>query len=206
MSRTRVKICGITNLKDALAAVRSGADALGFVFYEPSPRNIDIDSVAKIVRVLPPFITVVGLFVDPNPDFVRKVLERVPLSLIQFHGDEEPLFCGQFGLPYMKAIRMRPGINLHVSCQQFHDCAGLLLDAYVKGVPGGTGKTFDWDSIPKDLSKPVVLAGGLTPDNVAIAVQTVQPWAVDVSGGVEAEKGIKSASLIEAFLQGVRSV
>lgn len=206
MSRTRVKICGITNLADALTAAKSGADALGFVFYEPSPRNIDIDAAAAIAKALPPFVSVVGLFVDPKPEFVRKVLERVPLTMIQFHGDEEPLFCQQFRLPHLKAVRMKSGIDLYALCDQFSESAGLLLDAYVKGVPGGTGQTFDWNSIPKDLSKPVVLAGGLNPSNVAMAIQTVQPWAVDVSGGVEAEKGIKSASLIKAFLQGVRSV
>ncbi len=206
MARTRVKICGITRVEDALCAAHAGADALGFVFYDLSPRAVTCDQACAIINQLPPFISSVGLFVDAEAFTVRTILEKVPLSLLQFHGDEPESFCSQFGQPYIKAIRMKEGIELERVCQEYHSAQGLLLDAFVPGIPGGTGQQFDWDRIPKSLPKPIVLAGGLEPANIQQAIKTVSPWAVDVSGGVEESKGIKGATMIEAFMQGVLSV
>lgn len=203
--RTRVKICGITRLEDARDAISAGADALGFVFYPPSPRNISPVQAAAIVRELPAFICTVGLFVDADPAFVETVLRAVPLDLLQFHGDELEAACNRYGRPYIKAIRMRDDIDLAQMAQNYHSSRGLLLDTYVAGQAGGTGQTFDWNRIPRSLSKPVILAGGLNPQNVSQAITQVKPWAVDVSGGVEQAKGIKDPQLITAFMQGVES-
>ncbi|MCP5015882.1 MAG: phosphoribosylanthranilate isomerase [Ketobacter sp.] len=203
---TRVKICGITNLEDALAACGAGADALGFVFYEPSPRNIDIQTAKSILEQLPPFVSTVGLFVNADPGFLRSVLEAVPLDLLQFHGDESEAECSAWGRPYIKAIRMKAGTDLAAQCQTYHSSRGILLDTFVAGQPGGTGQTFNWHAVPKGLSKPIVLAGGLDPSNAADAVRQVRPWAVDVSGGVEAAKGKKDNALMQAFITGVHSV
>jgi phosphoribosylanthranilate isomerase len=200
-----VKICGITRVEDALAAARAGAHAVGFVFHPPSARCVEPDAAAALVRALPPFVTAVGLFVDAEPERVRRTAARARIGLLQFHGDETPAYCRQFGLPYLKAVRVRPGMNLLQYAHDFHDAAGLLLDAYVEGVPGGTGATFDWDLIPRALPLPVVLSGGLTPENVAEAVRRVRPWAVDVSSGVESAKGIKDAAKIAAFISGARN-
>ena len=202
---TRVKICGITRPEDALAAARAGADAIGFVFYGPSPRNVAPEQAAAIVRNLPPFVTTVGLFVDAPVEWVETVMHTVPLDLLQFHGDEPESYCSRFRTPYIKAIRMRDDIDLHQQARLYHSSRGLLLDTFVAGTAGGTGLTFDWARIPKDLAKPVILAGGLTPANVADAIKQVAPWAVDVSGGVEQGKGIKDSALIDAFMQGVHS-
>lgn len=203
---TRIKICGITNLDDALAAAEAGADALGFVFYEPSPRYVDIATAKHILASLPPFVTSVGLFVNADEHYLRAVLAELPLDLMQFHGDESESECQRWGLPYIKAIRMQAGTDLVEVCQTYHSSRGILLDAFVDGVPGGTGQTFDWNTIQQNLTKPVVLAGGLNPSNIADAVRTVRPWAVDVSGGVEAAKGKKDHALIKAFITGVHSV
>lgn len=206
MHRTRVKICGITQLADAQHAVQSGADALGFVFYAKSPRFVTPLAAASIIRQLPPFITAVGLVVDPQPNDVRELLNQVPIDVLQFHGGESAEFCRQFARPYLKAIRVQASTDLVAACHTYRDSCGLLLDAYVEGIPGGTGLTFNWSLIPAELSLPIVLAGGLTPDNVATAIEQVNPWAVDVSGGVEQSKGIKSPALIDAFMQGVLRV
>jgi phosphoribosylanthranilate isomerase len=203
---TAVKICGITRSEDALLAVREGAQAIGLVFYKPSPRYIDPDAAAAIVRALPPFVTPVGLFVNAHEDEVREIASRAHIQLLQFHGDESPEFCERFGLPYMKAVRVRPGVDLLQYARDFHSARALLLDAYQEGLHGGTGATFDWALIPPSLPLPVVLSGGLNPDNVRDAVRAVKPWAVDVSSGVEATKGIKNALMIAAFISGVRDV
>jgi phosphoribosylanthranilate isomerase len=202
--RTRVKICGLTRVGDAEAAAACGADAIGLVFYAKSPRAVDIPTAQTLVAALPPFVTTVGLFVDPPEDFVEEVLAAVPLDLLQFHGDEAPEFCAAFGRPWLKALRVRPGIDLDREAQRYVNATGLLLDAYRAGVPGGTGETFDWALIPSVLRSRIVLAGGLTADNVADAIVQVRPYAVDVSGGVEAAKGIKDRDKIEAFMNGVR--
>ena len=201
--KTRVKICGITRLEDALLAAQTGADALGFVFYAPSPRNVTAAQAADILLRLPAFVTSVGLFVDADRAFVEQVLAQVPLDLLQFHGDETPEYCASCGRPYIKALRMQPGVDIAALAQQYSDARGILLDAWVPGVPGGTGTTLDWHSIPQALAKPLILAGGLDVDNVQLAIRQVRPWAVDISGGVEAAKGIKDADKVRAFMQQV---
>jgi phosphoribosylanthranilate isomerase len=201
--RTRVKICGITRIEDALAAAQAGADAIGFVFDPKSPRHVHPDQALKIARALPPFITTVGLFVNPAPDTVEGVLNHVPLDLIQFHGNEKPEQCRRYHRSYIKAIHMKPDVDLREMARRYGDAAGLLLDAYVADAAGGSGQVFDWNRIPPDLGKPVVLAGGLTPENVAEAVRKVRPFAVDVSSGVEMSKGIKDARKISAFIDAV---
>ncbi len=203
MNRTRIKICGITNKEDALIAAQAGADALGLVFYDPSPRAVSIDAAAEVVQSLPPFVTTVGLFVNAKAAQVEATLDKVPLDLLQFHGEESPAYCQQFQRPYIKAIRMRPEVDLHHEARAYQSAQALLLDAYVKGIKGGTGTSFQWSVIPDALPCPIVLAGGLESNNVAKAVATVQPWAVDVSGGVEARKGIKDAEKVRAFISQV---
>lgn len=213
MHRTRVKICGITRSEDMLAAVEAGADAIGLVFYPASPRAVDAEQAAAIVAATPALVTTVGLFVDPSAEQVRQVLKTVALDMLQFHGDESDAFCRQFGRPYMKAVRMRDDVDLTAQACTYAGARALLVDTYVKGVPGGTGQAFDWRRLPENPGKPVVLAGGLTPENVASAIRQASPWAVDVSGGVEAvneqgkpQPGIKSAAAISAFMRGVTSV
>jgi phosphoribosylanthranilate isomerase len=201
--RTRIKICGITRPEDGLAAARLGADAIGLVFYAPSPRAVSVELAQQIVKSLPPFVTVVGLFVNEKRTVIEQILRQVPLDLLQFHGDESPDDCSRFDRPWVKAIRVRQKIDLVSLDQQYIDASGLLLDAYQADVPGGTGKTFDWDLIPPSLAGRVILAGGLNRDNVTQAVRLLHPYAVDVSGGVEATKGIKDAAKIEAFIAGV---
>ena len=202
--RTRVKICGITRPEDGRVAVEAGTDAIGLVFYAGSPRAVTVEQAAEIVGALPPFVTAVGLFVDAERKLIDAVLERVPLDLLQFHGSETPEACEAPGRRYIKALRMRPDIDLQAKARQYASADGLLLDAYRKGVPGGTGERFDWERIPADLAVPVVLAGGLEPENITYAVRSVRPFAVDVSSGVEADKGIKDAAKIAAFMRGVR--
>lgn len=199
--RVRVKICGITRVEDALSAVESGADAIGLVFYEPSPRNVSIEQAIEIANKIPAFVTIVGLFVNADSEFVRSVVSRVGLDLLQFHGDETPQECACYGLPFIKAIRVKSDTNLVQCAKDFSAARGLLLDAYTEGVAGGTGNVFDWGLIPTNLGKPVILAGGLNAHNVAQAISQVKPYAVDVSGGVEASKGIKDAAKIAAFMQ-----
>jgi phosphoribosylanthranilate isomerase len=201
--RTRVKICGITRVEDALAAVAAGCDAIGLVFYASSPRHIEKARAAEIVQALPPFVSAVGLFVNASAHDIYSVLSDVGLDVLQFHGDESPEFCDQFKMPYLKAVRVRPGTNLVQCATDYAGARALLLDTYTEGVPGGTGHTFDWALIPSGLQKPLILAGGLNPENVGAAIQQVRPYAVDVSGGVEREKGIKDADKIAAFMRGV---
>ena len=203
-NRTRIKICGITREEDARGAVDLGADALGFVFYPPSPRYLTAARAAELVRQVPPFVTAVGLFVNAEAAAVERVLDSVPLQLLQFHGDEDGAYCRQFGRPYIKAARMRPGIDLLEYAASFPDACGLLLDAYVEAY-GGAGQVFDWRLIPDGLPLPLVLSGGLDASNVEAAVRAVRPWAVDVSSGVECCKGIKDARKIAAFITGVRN-
>ena len=201
--RVRVKICGITRVEDALSAVANGADAIGLVFYEPSPRNVSIEQAIEIAQDIPAFVTIVGLFVNAEPEFIRSVISRVKLDLLQFHGDETPQECACYGLPFIKAIRVKSDTNLVQCAKDFSAARGLLLDAYTEGVAGGTGNVFDWGLIPESLQKPVILAGGLNVQNVAQAISQVKPYAVDVSGGVEVSKGIKDAAKIAAFMQQV---
>lgn len=204
--RTRVKICGITRPQDAIAAAQAGADAIGLVFYPASPRAVEIAQAQEIVAALPPFVTSVGLFVDAGEATIRQVLQSVPLDLLQFHGDESSAECRCYDRPYIKALRMREQVDVLATARHYHDAAGLLLDTYQAGVPGGTGERFDWRRVPAQLTLPVVLAGGLTPENVAEAVSTARPYAVDVSGGVESQKGIKDAYKIRSFIAEVERV
>jgi len=201
---TRIKICGITRVQDALTAAHSGADALGLVFYDKSPRHVSLPQAAQLAAAMPPFVTLVGLFVNPAAEYVREVLQQVPLDVLQFHGEEEPAFCAQFGRPYLKAIRVRAGVDLLQCAARYHGAQGLLLDAYVEGTHGGTGASFDWALIPHDLPLPVILSGGLDAGNVARAVEQVRPYAVDVSSGVEATKGIKDEAKVAAFINEVK--
>lgn len=203
MKRTRVKICGLTRPEDALVAVASGADAIGLVFYAPSPRAVSLEQAKAITRVLPPFVTVVGLFVDAKQGVIEDALSELPLGLLQFHGDESPEECARYQQTYIKAVRMREGVDLAQIAEQYHHAAGLLLDSFQPGVPGGTGLTFDWSVIPVELNKPIVVAGGLSAANVHEAITRIHPYAVDVSGGVEEYKGIKSAEKIAAFMNEV---
>ena len=206
--RTRIKICGITREEDIRAAVELGADALGFVFYPPSARFLSNQRAAELARGMPPFVTLVGLFVNEDAATVRRTIAEVPLQLLQFHGDEDAAYCRQFGLPYIKVARVRPGLDLLEYAASFPDACGLLLDAYVEGY-GGAGLTFDWKLIPSALPLPVILSGGLDAGNVTGAVRALRPWAVDVSSGVESStqgrKGIKDAAKIGAFITGVRN-
>ena len=205
MNKTAVKICGLTREEDALAAARLGAHALGFVFYARSPRYVESARAAAIVRVLPPFVTSVGLFVNAQAGDVERVLDEVPLDLLQFHGEETPAYCAQFRRPYIKALRVRPGVDLLQYARQYEGARGLLLDAFVEGTHGGTGSGFDWNLIPSGLPLPVVLSGGINAGNVTVAIQRVRPCAVDVSSGVESAPGIKDARKMTDFFQGVRN-
>lgn len=210
MTIPRVKICGITRVEDALAAARAGADAIGLVFYSRSPRHVSRKLAAEICASLPPFVTTVGLFVNADRQEIDDVLAAVPLDLLQFHGDETPQDCALYGRPWIKAVRMKDDVDLQELARRYQRAAGLLVDSYVPGVPGGTGETFNWDRLPEALSLPLVLAGGLHPGNVADAVTQVRPWAVDVSGGVELDTvqgrqgGIKDAAKIRAFINSVK--
>jgi len=204
MHRTRVKICGLTRESDLAAAVAAGADAIGLVFYAPSPRAIGAEQARALVAALPPFVTSVGLFVDAEPDFVRSVLARVPLAMLQFHGEEPPAYCDAFQRPWIKAVRMWPETDLRALTRRYRDARGLLLDTYDPAAAGGTGRRFDWDLIPEWLASGIILAGGLDPGNVAEAIRQVGPYAVDVSRGVESAKGVKDRAKLEAFLRGVR--
>jgi phosphoribosylanthranilate isomerase len=204
--RTRIKICGITRVEDALEVVNAGADAIGLVFYEPSPRCVRIEQARVIAEAIPAFVTVVALFVNPTKEYVQEVLNTVRIDLVQFHGDEENDFCSQFQRPFIKAIRVRQASDVVASSLRFPSSVGILLDSYKPGVPGGTGEAFDWSLIPENHNSPIILAGGLTPGNVALAIKDVQPFAVDVSGGVEASKGIKDSKKIKEFVSEVYDV
>ena len=201
---TRIKICGLRTPAAARAVSRAGADAAGFVFYAKSPRAVNADQAKECIDALLPMVSAVGLFVDPAADYVEQVLSTCPLDVLQFHGDEDAAFCEQFDRPYWKAVRMRPDVELEAVMAAHPRARAFLLDAYTPGVPGGTGETFDWHRIPK-LSRPWILAGGLSPSNVGQAVKAVAPPAVDVSGGVESAPGEKSGELIEEFVDAVRA-
>ena len=202
--RTRVKICGITRIEDGLAAARAGADAIGLVFYPNSGRYVEPARAAEIARAMPPFVTRVALFVNAPVEEISEVLQQVPIDLIQLHGNECPDYCARLERPYIKAIRMKADTDLLAERDRYREAAGLLVDTYVPGVPGGTGETFNWSLIPRSLAGDIILAGGLTKHNVLEAVINVRPWAVDVSGGVEASTGIKDASAIQQFVRGVQ--
>lgn len=204
MPAVRSKICGITRIEDALAAVEAGADAIGFVFYAKSPRAVSVQQAQEIIAALPPFVTTVGLFVNASRCELNEILDALALDLLQFHGDETPDDCIGYRRPYIKALRVRAGDDIAAMCAAFKGASGILLDTYVEGVPGGTGEAFDWSLVPQGLSKPIILAGGLSADNVAQAIARVRPYAVDVSGGVEQGKGIKDHGKIRAFMQAVR--
>ncbi|MDI9245500.1 phosphoribosylanthranilate isomerase [Marinobacter sp. CHS3-4] len=204
--RTRVKICGLTRLQDVAAAVEAGADAVGFVFYEPSPRSVSVDAAARLVRSVAPFVVTTGLFVNPSRQFVEEVLASVPLDLLQFHGDETPEFCNSFPARWMKAIRVREQGEIEQAFERFSSASGLLVDAWVADKYGGTGQSFNWELIPDERPLPLILAGGLASDTVATAVKQVRPWGVDVSGGVEISKGIKSADKMIDFISEVHRV
>lgn len=204
MAVVRSKICGITRVEDALSAVEAGADAIGLVFYDKSPRAVSVAQAMAIIRALPPFVTTVGLFVNASRAEIRDLLQAVPLDLLQFHGDETPEQCEGHGRPFIKALRVQSGMDLHAHCAAFSGAAGVLLDTFVAGVPGGTGEVFDWSLVPPGLAKPVILAGGLVSGNVAEAIAQVRPYAVDVSGGVEASKGIKDPQRVRDFVAAVR--
>ena len=200
--RTRIKVCGIKHLDDALKAIECGADAIGLIFVEKSPRYVSLTDARVIAESLPPFVTSVGLFMNASEETVREALKVVPLNLLQFHGEESPEFCEQFGMPYVKVLRMRENVNVIAFTQEYPNAAGILLDTYSKE-GGGSGQTFDWSLIPEDVSVPLILAGGLTPENVASAVETVKPYAVDVSSGVESEPAVKDHKKIEQFIKEV---
>ncbi|HEY3178016.1 MAG TPA: phosphoribosylanthranilate isomerase [Casimicrobiaceae bacterium] len=215
--RTRVKICGITRVDDGVAAAQAGADAIGVVLWRGTPRHVDFDRAREIARALPPFVKVVGLFVDPTPEEVSAALAEVPLDALQFHGRESASFCRRFGRPYLKAIAVKPEVDLLEYAAHYDDASGLLFDAFVEGdLPGGTGIAFDWTRLSNDvrarLRPPIVLSGGLDPANVERAIRAVRPWGVDVSSGVEEldadgrpRRGLKDATRIAAFMQGVRN-
>jgi phosphoribosylanthranilate isomerase len=200
----RSKICGITRVEDALLAAEAGADAIGLVFYAKSPRVVDVRQARAIVAALPPFVTTVGLFVNASRCEINEILDAVPLDLLQFHGDECAADCAGYHRPYVKALRVQPGDDVRARCAEFPQAAGILLDTFVPGVPGGTGQAFDWSLVPADPGCPIILAGGLDAENVAAAIRQVRPWAVDVSGGVEAGKGVKDAAKVRAFVAAVR--
>ncbi|HEX9803430.1 MAG TPA: phosphoribosylanthranilate isomerase [Gammaproteobacteria bacterium] len=202
-TRTRAKICGITRPADGVLAAEYGADAIGLVFFAQSPRAVGVAQAHAVIAALPPFVTSVGLFVNAEVAEVERILAEVPLDLLQFHGDETPEYCRQFARPYIKAVRMAEGVDLTAVSLQYAEAKALLVDSYQKGVPGGTGHTFDWARIPQGMDKPIILAGGLDPDNIEQAVRQVRPYAVDVSSGVEAARGIKDADRIAAFMRGV---
>lgn len=204
MAVVRSKICGITRVEDALEAAEAGADAIGLVFYPASPRAVSIEQARRIVAALPPFISTVGLFVNATRCELGEILDAVPLDLLQFHGDEEPAECEGHHRPWFKALRVRAGEDIAAQAGRYAGASAILLDTFVAGVPGGTGEVFDWSLIPSQMPKPVILAGGLSVDNVQQAIAQVRPYAVDISGGVESSKGIKDAERVRAFVRQVR--
>ena len=201
---TRVKFCGLTHEEDIARAVKLGVDALGFVFYAPSSRSVAPDHAAMLTSSVPAFVTRVGLFVNEQPAIIQNIFERTRLNLIQYHGDETPEFCDAVGLPFIKAFRVRPGIDIQTEMERYPNASGFLLDAYVKGQPGGTGERFDWGMIPQS-NAPIILAGGLSPDNAKDAIEQVAPWALDVSGGIEAKPGRKDPDKMARFMNVCRN-
>ena len=204
IERTRIKICGIREPDHARAAAEAGADAIGFVFYAESPRHVTPVRAARIARDLPPYVMAVGLFVNTTAEEIRSILAEVPLDILQFQGDEPPEFCEAFGRPYVRAVRMEKGTDLIEWRRRFSGAKALLLDAHVPGLQGGTGKVFEWGMIPAEHPAPLILSGGLTSENVGRAIREVRPWAVDVSSGVEASRGVKDPAKIVEFIRSVR--
>jgi phosphoribosylanthranilate isomerase len=205
VTQTRIKICGITTVADARSAVDCGADAIGLVFYARSPRAVTMEQAAAIAAAVPPFVTVVALFVDEPADSVQRILNGVAIDMLQFHGSESAQFCDQFARPWIKALRVKPGVDLDAACQEYRQGRGILLDSWQEGVPGGTGTAFDWSLAMQSLPLPVVLAGGLNENNVGAAMARLRPAAVDVSGGVERAPGSKDVHKIKRFIAAVRS-
>jgi len=205
LSHTRIKICGITRARDALAAAELGADAIGLVFYPRSPRAVNAATALQILAEVPPFLSVVALFVDEPASAVDRILSQVPVDTLQFHGDESPGFCNRFGRPWLKALRVREGVDVAAAVRDYAAARAILLDSWQEGVPGGTGRTFDWNLAPTALPRPVVLAGGLDDGNVGEAVRRIRPAAVDVSGGVESAPGVKDREKIRRFIAAVRA-
>ena len=201
---TRVKFCGLTHEEDITRAVKLGVDALGFVFYAPSSRSVAPDQAAMLTSSVPAFVTRVGLFVNEQPEIIQSIFERTRLNLIQYHGDESPEFCDAVGLPFIKAFRVRPGIDIQTELGRYPKASGFLLDAYVKGQPGGTGERFDWEQIPQS-DAPIILAGGLSPDNAKDAIEQVAPWGLDVSGGIETKPGRKDPDKMMRFMNACRN-
>ena len=206
MSRVRVKICGIKSPEDGLVAAHAGADAIGLNFFPPSPRYVEPERARDIAQALPAYVNRVALFVNEPTETVERVLARVPVDTLQFHGDEAPEFCSQFGMPYVKSVGVRARRDIELAAEQYVDATALLLDQFDRERWGDTGELFDWTLIPGERRMPIVLAGGLTADNVAEALRVVRPYAVDVSGGVESERGVKDPAKIEQFLRGVMNV
>ncbi len=203
MPRTRIKICGITRQSDARAAVKAGADALGLVFYPDSPRAVTLTEAEAVVAALPPSVCLVGLFVDAEPELVTEACEALPLSMLQFHGNEKQAYCRDFGLPWMKALRVAPDTDVEAAMEDYSEANAILLDTWRAGIAGGTGESFDWNKVPRETGRTLVLAGGLRPNNVAEAIAAAHPYAVDVSGGVEASPGLKDAGKIAEFIAAV---
>ena len=201
---TRVKFCGLTHEEDITRAVKLGVDALGFVFYAPSSRSVAPGHAAMLASLVPAFVTRVGLFVNERPEIIQSIFERTRLNLIQYHGDESPEFCDAVGLPFIKAFRVRPGIDIQTELGRYPKASGFLLDAYVKGQPGGTGERFDWELIPQS-DAPIILAGGLSPDNAKDAIEQVAPWGLDVSGGIETKPGRKDPDKMRRFMNACRN-
>ena len=201
---TRVKFCGLRHKDDIADAVALGVDALGFVFYEPSSRSVAPEDAATLTRAVPAFLTRVGLFVNENAETIKRIFEIARLNLIQYHGEESPEFCDSVGLPYIKAFRVQQDMDIRGAIDRYPNASGFLLDAYVKGQPGGTGERFDWGLIPRSYA-PIILAGGLTPDNAKDAIEQVAPWALDVSGGIESKPGRKDPDKMARFMDACRS-
>lgn len=201
--RTRIKICGITRKQDALDAAGLGVDAIGLVFYAPSPRAVTLEQASEIVACLPPFVSVVALFVNPQPALVEQIIRVIRPSVLQFHGEESVEFCAQFNVPFIKALPVTDGFDVKVAEQKYPTAQALLLDTPHPNLYGGTGQSFDWTRFPKTAEKPLILAGGLTPENVTDAIVQTHAYAVDVSGGVEQQKGIKDSARMAAFVEGV---
>lgn len=203
MRRSRVKFCGITRAQDARVAAALGADAIGLIFYPPSPRAVTVEQALTVLDATAPLLTTVGVFVNPSAQQLAAVLARVPLDMLQFHGDEDPALCAGAGRPWIKALGMREGTDARAAARRYPGARGLLLDTFSARSKGGTGRVFDWSLVPADLDRPVILAGGLDAGNVAQAIAAVRPYAVDVSGGVESSPGVKDAGKMEAFIQEV---
>lgn len=204
--RTRIKMCGMTRIEDIQCAASLGVDAIGLVFYPPSPRAVTLEQATVLSKACPVLVDKVALFVNPAAELVQDVIHATGATLLQFHGDESPEFCQQFGLPYLKALRVADASGLQAALDVHQEAPAILLDAYVAGTPGGTGQKFDWSLIPKGLQERLFLAGGINPSNVAEAIKLVEPYAVDVSGGIEAAKGIKSPQLMADFVKAVREI